>query len=340
MNKIFKKFELKDLKLKNRIVMPPMCMYSSDEKGFVKEWHKTHYSTRAVGGVGLIIVEATSVDPRGRISDRDLGIWNDEQIEGLKGLVDLVHSFGSKIGIQLGHSGRKSTVDYLESLAPSAIAFSEKLKIPKEMTEEDIEEAIIKFKDGARRALEAGFDLIEIHGAHGYLINQFLSPLTNKRTDKYGGTKENRVRFLKKILEEVRKVWIIDKPLQLRISAFEYAEGGNKAEDLADMINMIKEYGIDIINVSSGGVVLCDMDVFPGYQIKLAETVKERTGLPVIAGGLVSSVLMVEEILKNKRADLVFLGRELLRNPYWIYKAAEELGYDLEWPEQYERAKK
>jgi len=256
--------------------MAPMCMYSSDDKGVIKDFHLVHYGARAIGGVGLIILEATAVEKRGRISANDLGIWSDEQIAPLGKLVDLIHKFGGKVGVQLGHAGRKCGVETEEAICPTSIAFSEKYKTPLEMTKEDIRQTIKAFAKGAKRADKAGFDAIEIHGAHGYLINQFLSPLTNHREDQYGGSLENRSRFLKEIIQEIRQHWPKEKPVILRISAEEYHEDGNKCEDLGKIINLVKEYGIDLINVSSGGVVLTKVNTYPGYQLKLAEKIIEN----------------------------------------------------------------
>ncbi|NLW22899.1 MAG: NADPH dehydrogenase NamA [Tissierellia bacterium] len=339
MAKLFEGIKIKDMELKNRIVMPPMCMYSSDEHGHAKEFHYIHYGTRAIGGVGLIILEATGVEGRGRISGRDLGIWDDSHIEGLAKIVNICKEYGAKVGIQLGHAGRKCEVEGEEIIAPSPIAFSERYKVPIEMTKKDIEDVIHSFREGARRANEAGFDVIEIHAAHGYLINQFLSPLTNKRTDEYGGSLENRARFLKEIVEEVRKVWPEKKPIIVRVSAEDYVDEGNHPEDLAEILNLVKDKGVDIVNVSSGAVVATRIKVYPGYQIKFAEIIRQRTQLPVIAGGLISQPEMAEEILSNGRADLVYIGRELLRNPYWPLGAAKRLNHDIDWPVQYERAK-
>lgn len=339
MSKVFSNYKLKNLELKNRVVMAPMCMDSADEQGNVNSWHYFHYGNRAIGGTGLIIVEATAVESRGRITAMDLGIWNDSHVEGLKKIVEECKSHGAKMGIQLAHAGRKCEVTTENIIAPSSIAFNEKYKTPIEMSKEDIKEVVNSFKEGARRAKEAGFDVLEIHGAHGYLINEFMSPLTNKRTDEYGGRAENRGRILKEVIKAVREVWTEEFPLILRVSAEEYAEGGNKSEDTAEIINLVKYDGIDMIDVSSGGVVGVHINTFPGYQIKFAETIKTNTNLPVIAGGLVTSALMVEEILQNNRADLVFLGRELLRNPYWPLQAAKELQDDIDWPVQYLRSK-
>ncbi|KXG77707.1 NADPH dehydrogenase [Fervidicola ferrireducens] len=340
MSKLFSKIRIKDMEVRNRIVMPPMCMYSSDDTGYPNSWHFIHYATRAIGGVGLIIMEATAVEKRGRISARDLGIWDDSHVEGLARIVAEVKKHGAKIGVQLAHAGRKCTAPDEDLIAPSPIAFDETYGVPREMTKEDIKEVVSAFKAGAYRALSAGFDIIEIHAAHGYLINEFLSPLTNKRTDEYGGNIENRARFLKEVIKAVREVWPEEKPLMVRVSAEEYAEGGNHDVDLAQIINLVKEEGVDVIDVSSGAVVPAKINVYPGYQVRFAETIKKMTGLFVIAGGLITAPEMAEEILQNERADMVYLGRELLRNPYWPLAAAKELGDDIKWPEQYERSRK
>lgn len=338
MSKLFSSYTLKDIELKNRIVMAPMCMDSSED-GYVNDWHFIHYGTRAIGGVGLIIVEATGIEPGGRITDKDLGIWDDSQIDGLKKIVDNCHKNGSKIGIQINHSGRKSEVTSHPIIAPSAIAFNDSYRVPSEMTKADIKNTVHQFKAAAERALKAGFDLLEIHGAHGYLISQFLSPLTNKRTDEYGGTPENRVRFLREVIREVKTVWPETKPLLLRISAEDYNEGGNNSKVMAQLINLIKAEGIDMVDVSTGGVVPAKINTYPGYQIKPSEIIKTNCGIPTIAGGLITDALMAEEVLNNNRADLVFLGRELLRNPYWPLTAAKMLDENITWPIQYERSK-
>jgi NADPH2 dehydrogenase len=337
--KIFEKIEIKNLKLKNRIVMPPMCMYTAEEDGFVTPWHVNHYTTRAVGGVGLIMVEATAVEPSGRISANDLGIWSEDHIEGLKKIVDSVHQNGGKIGIQLAHAGRKSDSLKDEIYGPSPIKFNDNYRLPKEMTVEDIKRVKNNFKEAAARAEKAGFDLIEIHGAHGYLINEFISPLTNKREDEYGGSLENRSRFLKEILEEVVQVWPKEKPITLRVSSLEYSEKGNTSEDIADIINHVKESGVDIVNVSSGGVIYTKINPYPGYQIEPARIIKEKTNLPVMAGGLVTDWQLAEEIIKNKRGDMVYMGRKLLRDPYFVINTSHQLGVDYPWPKQYERAR-
>lgn len=337
--KTFKEYDLKGMNLRNRIVMPPMCMYSSDNDGFVKDFHKTHYISRAVGGVGLIIVEATAVVPRGRISSNDLGIWKDEHIPGLRSLVEGCKEYGAKIAVQLAHAGRKCDADEEYTVAPSSIDFSGHYKIPKELTIDEIKEIIKNFRDAAKRADKAGFDAIEIHGAHGYLIHEFLSPLSNRRTDEYGGSLENRTRFLREIIAAVKEVWPKDKPILLRVSADDYKEGGIDIKEMVKIINTVKNE-IDIVHVSSGGL-LEDVKIktYPGYQVSYAEAIRKECGIPTIAVGLIKEYDHVEDILSNNRADLVALGRELLRNPYWVLINAYKHGYntDVEYPKQYER---
>ncbi len=320
-------------------MMAPMCMFSAGPDGKVTDWHYVHYSTRAAGGTGLIILEATGVEPRGRITVNDLGIWSDDHIEGLKKIVDSCHSLGAKVGIQLAHAGRKSATTEEAIIAPSAIPFSDDYKTPVAMEEKDIEAVIKAFAEGARRAHEAGFDVIELHGAHGYLLNEFLSPLTNKRADQYGGTLENRARFLKDVLGAVRREWPLEKPIILRVSAEDYVEEGNHPEDLAQIINMVKDLGIEAINVSSGAVVDAVPTVYPGYQLAMATHIKEQTQLPVIGGGLITTPELGEEAIRNGKLDMIFLGRELLRNPYWPMEAAHKLKEEHQWPVQYERGK-
>ncbi len=333
--KLFTPYEVKNVKLKNRIVMSPMCMYSCEkEDGIVTDWHLAHYTSRAVGQVGLIMIEATAVTPEGRISSRDLGIWNDEHVEGLQRLVNQVKANGSKTAIQLAHAGRKATVDGT-IYAPSAIAFDDESKTPAEMTKEDIERTIAAFKEGAQRSKQAGFDIIEIHGAHGYLVHQFLSPLSNKRTDEYGGSAENRYRFLKEIIDNVQEVW--DGPLFVRVSATDYTEGGLTVNDHVTFAAWMKEQGVDLIDVSSGALVHAKINVYPGYQVPFAEQIKKEAAIDTGAVGLITSGLQAEEILQSKRADLIFVARELLRDPYWPRTAATELNTNIEAPVQYER---
>lgn len=333
--KLFSPYTIKGVTFKNRIVMSPMCMYSShNQDGHVQNWHRTHYISRAVGQVGLIIVEATAVTAQGRISPEDLGIWSDDHIAGFAELVGLVKEHGAKIGIQLAHAGRKAVLEG-DILAPSAIPFNEKSKTPKEMTKADIAETVEAFKKGAARSKKAGFDVIEIHGAHGYLIHEFLSPLSNKRSDEYGGSAEKRYRFLREVIEAVKTVW--DGPLFVRVSAHDYQEGGLTPEDYITFGQWMKEQGVDLIDVSSGAVVPALINVYPGYQVTYSETIRERADIATGAVGLITSPIQAEEILQNDRADLIFLARELLRDPYWPRTAAIELGIQLEGPKQYER---
>ncbi|WP_071395679.1 NADPH dehydrogenase NamA [Bacillus tuaregi] len=333
--KLFSPYTIKNVTFKNRIVMAPMCMYScTNEDGKVTPWHYTHYISRAVGQTGLLIQEATAVSPEGRISPYDLGIWGDEHIEGLLQLTTLIKENGAKAGIQLGHAGRKAVLEG-EILAPSSIPFDDESKTPKEMTLEDIHATIKAFKNGAERAKKAGFDVIEIHGAHGYLIHQFLSPLSNHRHDEYGGSHENRYRFLKEVIEEVKSVW--NGPLFVRISANEYHPQGLTVEDYVLYSRWMKGQGVDLIDVSSGAIVPAKINIYPGYQVPLAEKIKHAAQVPTGAVGLITSGLQAEEILQSERADLVLLARELLRDPYWPRSAAQELGVDIEGPVQYER---
>ncbi|HSI67210.1 MAG TPA: NADPH dehydrogenase NamA [Planococcus sp. (in: firmicutes)] len=334
MAKLFEPYTIKNVTFKNRIAMAPMCMYQSDGKdGKVTDWHRVHYPSRAVGQVGLIIIEATSVQPEGRISYGDLGIWQDSHIEGLAEIVRLMKLHGSKTGIQLAHAGRKATVD--GAMAPSAIAFNDNYETPAEMTESDIEATIQAFKDGAVRSQAAGFDVIEIHAAHGYLINEFLSPLTNKRSDEYGGSAENRYRLLRRVIDAIKTVW--SGPLFVRISAHDYQDGGMTPDQYVEMVKWMKEQGVDLIDVSSGAVVPAKIHAYPGYQVNFAETIKHQADIATGAVGLITSPLHAEEILQNDRADLILIARELLRDPYWPYRAAKELGTEIESPVPYER---
>lgn len=333
---LFSPYTVKGVTLKNRIVMSPMCMYSShNEDGHVQDWHMTHYVSRAVGQVGLIMVEATAVQPQGRISPQDLGIWNDEHIQGFQELNRQIKVHGSKTAIQLAHAGRKAMVEG-DIYAPSALAFNEKMKTPVEMSTEDIKETIAAFVEGAKRSKEAGFDIIELHGAHGYLINEFLSPLTNKRKDEYGGSTENRYQFLRDIIDGVNEVW--DGPLFVRVSANDYHPEGLTAEDYVTYAKWMKEQGVDLVDVSSGAVVPAAIDVYPGYQVGFAETIKSGADIDTGAVGLITSGLQAEEILRNNRADLIFVARELLRDPYWPRTAAKQLGVEIESPKQYDRS--
>lgn len=334
-SKLFTPYTIKEITLKNRIVMSPMCMYSCpDEDGIVQNWHKTHYTSRAVGGVGLIIVEATAVTEQGRISPNDLGIWSDEHVSGLSELVSLIKEQGATTGIQIAHAGRKAELKE-EIIAPSAIAFNDRYQTPKEMTKDNIQETVIAFQKGAERAKKAGFEVIELHGAHGYLLNQFLSPISNERTDEYGGSAENRYRIVKETITAVKEVW--DGPLFIRISANDYLEGGMTPEQYIEIVKWMKLDGVDLIDVSSGAVAPAHIHTFPGYQVSFSETIKHGAEIATGAVGLITSSIHAEEILQNDRADLIFLARELLRNPYWPRTAAQELNAEITPPVQYDR---
>lgn len=335
MAKLFEPYTIRNLTLKNRIAMAPMCMYSShNNDGKVEDWHRIHYGSRAVGQTGLIILEATAVQPQGRISAQDLGIWSDDHIEGLSELTKLIKQHGAAAGIQLAHAGRKATVEG-DIQAPSAIAFSDDYKTPVEMSAEDIQETIQAFATAAKRASNAGFDLLELHGAHGYLINEFLSPLTNHRTDEYGGSAENRYRFLEEIIDAVRKDW--SGPLFVRISAEDYTDGGMTSHQYIQMAEWMKAQGVDLIDVSSGAVVPARIHPFPGYQVPYSETIRTGASIATGAVGLITSGLQAEEILMNGRADLIIIGRELLRDAYWPYQAARDLHTEIKAPTQYSR---
>lgn len=337
--KLLTEYTYKNLNLRNRIVMPPMCMYQAKE-GKVNSFHEVHYTTRSIGGVGLIIVEATAVSQEGRITDDDLGIWSDDHISGLRKMVTQVKEHGAQIALQLAHAGRKSVVSHSKAIAPSALPFSSDYNAPKKLTIEEIHSLQKKFLKGAKRAHKAGFDAIEIHGAHGYLINAFLSPLSNKRRDEYGGTLDNRMRFLKDILEALPKYWPKDKTLILRLSADEYHKEGNGFSDICRIVEMAKSNGVDMINVSSGGVIPAKVKSYPGYQIPLSESIKKQVKIETIAGGLITDEKLAEEIINNNRGDLVYFGRHLLKDPYFPAKTALKYGDSTLWHESYERAVK
>ena len=335
--KLFTPYTLKNLQLRNHIVMPPMCMYSAGTDGMPTDFHFTHYTSRAVGGVGLIIMEATAVIPCGRISDHCLGLWNDRQAEALAPIVAACRKQGAAMAIQLNHAGRKCEADEPVIYAPSAIPFDEKSPMPREMTRADIQDTVQAFRAAAARAASAGFDIVEIHAAHGYLLSEFLSPLTNTRTDEYGGSTENRTRLLKEVLEAVHEVWPAERPVLLRVSAEDYEPDGMHPEEMARILEIVKPY-VDMVDISTGGVVPTPPSaLYPGYQLKAAEYIRQQVGLPTIAVGLLTDPHHVEEILCSGRADLTALGRALLRDPYWVLHAARELDLDYPWPEQYLR---
>lgn len=329
---MFTPYQLKSVTIPNRIAMPAMCQYSATEDGHVTNWHLVHYGARAVGGVGLIIVEATAVEKRGRLSNNDLSIDDDSHIEGLRELVEFCQAHGTVMGIQIAHAGRKAWGN--ELVAPSPLAFPEKAT-PHALTIPEIRDVITSWQKGARRANEAGFDLLQIHAAHGYLIHEFLSPLSNQRTDEYGGSFENRLRLLLEIVEAVHREWPTDKPLSVRLSAVDYLEGGLTIEDTVRISQALKERGVDLLDISSGGILPASMELAPGYQVSFAEAVKKQVGIPTIAVGLITEHELVQEIIFHQRADFVALGRELLRNPYWVLEAKPDKEI---WPWQYKRA--
>ncbi len=331
-----------------------MCEYSSED-GFANDWHLVHLGSRAVGGAALIIQEATAVSPEGRITYGDAGIWKDEHIVKLQQITSFIHQQGAIAGIQLAHAGRKAShaVPWQggkfipikeggwQTVSASAIAFSEEEELPEALTKEGIKKVIEDFSAATKRVLVAGYKVIEIHAAHGYLINQFLSPLTNKRTDEYGGSFENRIRLLVEITEAIRKIIPEDFPLFARISASDWAEGGWDIAASVQLANILKTKGVDLIDCSSGGVVKHQqIPVGPGYQVGFAEQVKKEAGVLTGAVGLITDAKQAEEILTNGKADMILLARQFLRDPYFPLHAAHELNADITWPEQYERAKK
>lgn len=334
------------------MVVSPMCQYSSID-GFANDWHLVHLGSRAVGGAGLIITEATSVSPEGRISPDDLGIWKDEHVPGLKRIVDFIHAQGSLAGIQLAHAGRKASYpapwkgmhqiplseNGWETVGPSSVAFSPESRAPEQLNATGIQKVIADFAAAAKRAVSADFSVIEIHGAHGYLIHEFLSPLSNTRTDEYGGSFENRTRLLREVITAIRSVWPAENPLFLRISASDWTPGGWTIEDSVALAPIVKSLGVDLVDCSSGGnVAKAQIPFAPGYQVPFAEAVR-KSGILTGAVGLITTAQQAEEILSSGKADVVFLAREMLRNPYLPFHWAQQLGAEIPWPNQYLRAK-
>jgi 2,4-dienoyl-CoA reductase-like NADH-dependent reductase (Old Yellow Enzyme family) len=352
MYRLFTPLTIKNITLKNRIVMSPMCQYSSVD-GFANDWHLVHLGTRAAGGTGLIISEATAVSPEGRISPGDLGLWKDEHIDGLKRITDFIHRHGSISGIQLAHAGRKASCAVpwnggkqldpkhggWQTVGPSDKPFYAGERVPDVLNSEGIFRLVSAFKAAALRALSAGFKVIEIHGAHGYLINEFLSPLSNNRSDEYGGTFENRIRLLLQVIEAVKSVWPDENPIFVRISATDWTDGGWTVEESVKLAYILKEMGVDLIDCSSGGNVP-DAKILPGpgFQVPYSEAVR-KTGIMTGAVGLITTWRQAEAILQEDKADLVLFARELLRNPYFPLSAAREAGVDITWPTQYLRSK-
>lgn len=345
MTHLFTPFSLRGVTLRNRIVMSPMCMYSAGEDGRATDWHLAHYLARAVGGVGLIITEATAVEARGRISENDLGLWDDAQIEPLARIVRLCQAQGAATAVQLAHAGRKAwsakkAHGPATPIAPSAIPFDEEWTTPHALTENELAGVVAAFVAAACRAEAARLDAVEIHAAHGYLLHEFLSPLSNHRTDGYGGSLEHRARLLLEIVEAVRAVWPAHKALLVRLSATDWVEGGLTVDDQVRVARWLGERGVDLVDCSSGGnAPALPPDIGPGYQVTLAEQIRREAGVGAMAVGMITSPQQAETIVRTGQADLAALGRELLRQPYWPLHAARALGYDVEWPQQYRRAK-
>jgi 2,4-dienoyl-CoA reductase-like NADH-dependent reductase (Old Yellow Enzyme family) len=348
MSQLFSPLAIRSATFRNRIWVSPMCQYSAID-GVATAWHDAHIGALATGGTGLIMMEATGVTPEGRISTACLGLWSDAQGERLKPIVEFAHSQGSKIGIQLAHAGRKGSClppwsDHSmasldeggwECVAPSPIAFGGKYPTPRELTRAEIAELVAAFAAAAKRALAAGFDLVEIHSAHGYLIHQFLSPISNQRSDEYGGSFENRCRFLLEIVAALREVLPETMPLFVRISATDWLEGGWTLDDSVALAKSLKSSGVDLIDVSSGGTSSgAPVPVGPGYQVPLAQRIKQEARILTCAVGLITQADQAEEVIASDSADAVMMGREFLRNPRWPLLAAAKLGAEIDWPAQ------
>jgi 2,4-dienoyl-CoA reductase-like NADH-dependent reductase (Old Yellow Enzyme family) len=353
MSKLFSPLKIKDITFRNRIAISPMCQYSAND-GFANDWHMVHYGSRAVGGASVVIQEATAVSAEGRISPGDLGLYKEEHIEKLQGITSFIHQHGAVAGIQLAHAGRKASCARpwegskqikpfdggWTTIAPSDLAFNPDDNAPLALDHEGIEKVIADFKTSAQRALQAGYKLIEIHAAHGYLIHQFLSPLSNHRTDNYGGSFENRIRLLLEIIENVQTVWPQNYPLIVRISATDWAEGGWNADEAVQLSSILKQHGVDLIDCSSGGLVpYAKIPLASGYQVEFAERIKKETGILTGAVGLITDAHQAENILANGQADLILFARASLRDPHFALHAAKLLEDNIEWPLQYLRAK-
>ncbi len=349
---LFEPLQLRELTLPNRIGMSPMCQYSAHD-GVAGDWHVVHYGSRAIGGLGLMLVEATAVLPEGRISPGDLGLWNDAQIEPLAKIVGQARAQGTVVAAQLAHAGRKAGVGLgweaqrsltreeggWPTVAPSAIAFDEGYDVPQALDEAGIRKVVEAYAAAARRARAAGFDAAEVHAAHGYLLHQFLSPLSNQRTDNYGGSFENRSRLLREVVTAVRAEWPQHLPVFVRLSATDWVEGGWDIEETVELCRTLKGLGVDLIDVSSAGLVpWAKIPAGPGFQTGFAERIRKEAGIATAAVGLITSPAQADHIVRTGQADVVLLGRELLRNPYWPLHAAQALGQGVSWPRQYLRA--
>ncbi len=353
MTHLFEPLSIREVTFRNRIAVAPMCQYSSQD-GYANDWHLVHLTSRAVGGAGLVITEAAAVEPKGRISPGDLGIWSDGHAEALAKIVALIHNFGAVAGIQLAHAGRKAStaipweggraVDESQGgwrpvVGPSAIAFSSDSPVPEALSIEGIQQITDAFVQAARRSLEAGFKLVEIHAAHGYLLNEFLSPLSNHRDDEYGGSFENRTRLLREVVQAVREVWPERYPLWVRISASDWLENGWDIEQSIALSDKLKSLDVDLIDCSSGGILPgAKVPVGPGYQTSFAERIRREANIQTGAVGLITTPEQADHIIRTGQADMVLLARELLRDPYWPHRAAKQLGHDKNWPVQYDRA--
>lgn len=355
MSHLFAPLVIRGVELRNRIVVSPMCQYSSSD-GFASDWHLVHLGSRAVGGASLVFTEATAVTPEGRISPDDLGIWKLEHVERLVPIVEFIHAQGAAAGMQLAHAGRKASTDapwrgghsldpqqrgWRPLYAPSAIALSPAYPVPEALDLAGIQAVVRAFADAARRADQAGFDVVELHAAHGYLLHEFLSPLSNRRTDQYGGPFENRIRLLCEVVEAVRTSWPEAKPLFIRISATDWIEGGWTVDDSVRMAAKVKTLGADLIDCSSGGLLPdARIPVGPGYQVEFAGRIRREAGMLACAVGMISAPEQADTIIRSGQADLVMMAREFLREPYWPLQAARQLGQEISWPAQYRRAKK
>src|SRR5580704_12061927 len=353
MTHLFDPLAIRDTTFANRVFVSPMCEYSSTD-GYANDWHLVHLGSRAVGGAGLVLTEASAVLPEGRISPQDLGIWMDDHIEPLARVVRFIHEQGSVAGMQLAHAGRKAstyvpwaghgTVPESEGgwsnvVAPSALAFADSYPMPQALSLDGIKNIVSAFVAAARRACAAGFDVIEIHAAHGYLIHEFLSPISNQRTDAYGGSFENRTRLLREIVDAVRGSWPEHAPLFVRISATDWIDGGWDIQQSVELARQLKELGADLIDCSSGGnVAHAKIPVGPGYQTQFAEQIRREAGILTGAVGMITSPVQAEHIMVTGQADAVVIAREFLREPYWPLRAARELGQTISWPVQYLRA--
>ena len=350
---LFDPLTIRSVTFANRIVVSPMCQYSCQD-GFATDWHLVHLGSRAVGGAGLVFAEATAVEARGRISPQDLGLWKDAHIEPLSRITRFIHAQGSIAGIQLAHAGRKASVGrpwehdskvdeskggWRDVVAPSAIPFSPDYAMPAALSEDGIAGVVRSFGEAARRAFEAGYRVIELHGAHGYLMHEFLSPLSNQRTDRYGGSFENRTRIVREAANAVRTQWPERFPLFIRISATDWSEGGWDVEQSLELARQLKPLGVDLIDCSSGGNVLgAKIPIGPGYQTKFAEQVRHGAGILTASVGMITSPAQADQIIRSGQADMVLLAREMLRDVYWPLHAAAALGVNAPWPAQYLRA--